>query len=241
LIADLETERHRIAELEVESSLDCFLQQCMIIMGSNVASVQSTIAGLKHPPGLFLPFNDIIKVEVARVYRLQVEAAARNTRKFVEQQQQQQKASQEALAKAASLKPEEVVGKAFEAFLKSKSGKKSSTGDRNVDYMKMLKVDLNPPSLVSKDAPTKNGSSPGAARGSNSSAPAAGKGSKKPKQQGKGKGKGSGSPPQGKGKGKGKGNSSPEVKAKKNDGKKSAKNSSKGSGGSGQKGGGRHK
>jgi hypothetical protein len=64
----------------------------------------------------------LVSHEAVRMYKLQVEAAARDTQKQLDMSARQVKQQEEALEKAAKLKPEEVLGKASSAFIRK--GKK---------------------------------------------------------------------------------------------------------------------
>ncbi len=152
----------------------------------------------------------MVRQEAVRMYKLQVEAAARDTQKQLDMSARQVKQQEEALEKAARLKPEEVLGNAFSAFIRK--GKKPKPSHTEIDYTKMLDITVKQPILENPFF----GESPGAARGSSSTVQqeqrVKGKGKGKGRGKGNGRGgssvpaaKGSGkpSPPKGRGRGKG--------------------------------------
>lgn len=188
-----------------------------------MSSLQKTTNGLDPPAGLFDGFMETLKGEAVKLYKRQVESAARGTCKQEEHARKQTQDQTDALEKAAALDPHQALGMAFTAFLKKKPvDPKTPT----VDYLKMMDLKVNSPTLIDTKSPQpKNGSSPGAALGPNQNknftgTKGSGKGStpskKMPKKKnGKGSSRGaaaSGSAQQpkggqGKGRGKGKGQS----------------------------------
>lgn len=203
-IADLRFEQLKLIELEKSCSLDLFITKCVALAEPFNTSLSATTSNLGVPPSLCGGWIDEVKCEAVKFYKWQVEAAARDSQKLKEQADRQTKQQKDVLDKAAKLTPHEVVGKAVAAVIQ-KPNQRAKNKDK-VDYVGMLKLDVQEPSLLDQ----KNGLSPQAAGGPNkkdnksttkskntpSSVPA--KGTK----VSKGKGKGA----KGSGKGKSKGN-----------------------------------
>jgi hypothetical protein len=202
-VLDLEVEQLRIKELESQGSLESFVARCRSISDQYTSSFDATVTGLKLPPGLFSPLDEQVKAEAARVYRLQVESASRKAWAFTEQQDKQKERSAKILSEAAKLTPTEVLGRAFSSFVKKNKNKNRKNPTDDIDYLAMLAVPVNAPTLVEP----KNGLSPEAARGHSSSPQTSrqnhGKEQGERTAKGKAKGKGNGQPQPGKGKGKG--------------------------------------
>lgn len=219
-LIDIKFEEERVKELTLSCSLDSFLDRCAVVAGPWLDTMSKTTSGISAPPGLFLDLMEPVQLEAAKIYRLQVAAAARHLKGETDAADQKSKVQNEALQEAAKLKPDEVLARAFAAYVR-KGGSPTKSGSPSVDFVKMLDVQIKPPVLADVDQKQKNGGSPGAARGSkqmpkhqqtkgSSSAPAAGRG----KGKGKGSPSGRGAGAKGSGKGPGGGKDSSKGKGK---------------------------
>lgn len=221
-LIDLEVEKSRIASLEAESSCETFVATCMALYDTTWAAVTKTVGNLKPPPGLFEPVEVMVRTEAANVYRHQVHLASMKLKEFEDQIAKQKELTEKAHEEAMKLKPPEVLAKAFEQFVSSKSHKHKPN---TIDFMKMVDFVPAAPSWVEK---TKNGLTPQAAGGQNQA--------KNQAVEQKGKGNGNGKKPKNKSKSAPKGGQQPKGKGKgKAEGK--AKGNGKGSGTSGKSGG----
>jgi hypothetical protein len=199
-VVDLKFEEERISELEESCSLPAFLIRCEALSGPFTSCLARTTANLAPPPGLFDNFALLVKQEAVKMYKLQVEAAARAVCKDEKTASRQTENQRKALEEAAALKPEEVLGRAFASFVK-KGNKTRDPKKPTVDYSKMLNLTIASPTLAEPSAQPRNaaaeppfGKTPGEARGQNSA-----------KGNGKGRGKSGGKSTKGSGKGKGHG------------------------------------
>lgn len=214
---DLKLEDERMKELTISCSLDAFVERCWLLAGPFAEFHDKTTAALNAPPGLFSNILDPVMVEATKIYKLQVESAVKHLKEETESVAKQKKTQADALTAAALLPADQVLARAFAATL-NKGGKTIDPNNPRIDYLKMINVAMNVPTLVTSSTSSQlpnNEVSPGAARGSSSHV-AKSPASAAPRSKHHGQGaKGSGSPQKGgkssgKGKGKGKGQSSPQ-------------------------------
>jgi hypothetical protein len=85
-----------------------------------------------------------------QMYKLQVESAARASAKAEAQVAKQRKQEADALTEAGKLAPDQVLSRAFSAFLKSGKQPRNSTtySSPQIDFSKMVDFKINPPSLA---------------------------------------------------------------------------------------------
>lgn len=167
-MVDLQYERERVAKLTAGCGSDVYMLRCETLAAPLTGCLKRTTDGLAPSAGLFCGFVESLRCEAVKLYKLQVEAAACGTCKQEELARKQTKVQADALEKAATLDPYEALGMAFTAFLK----KNKSVDPKllKVDYMKMIDVNLNSPTLVEpprSSSQPKQVPSPGAARGHN--------------------------------------------------------------------------
>lgn len=201
-------------ELEQSCSVSLFITKCVALAEPFNKSLSDTTSGLGVPPGLCDGWIEQVKCEAVRFYKWQVEAAARDSHKLMEQSERQTKKQKAVLDKAAKVTPHEVLGKAVASVIQ-KPNQRAKNKDK-VDYVSMLKLDVQEPSLLNQ----KNGLSPQATGGPNIKKDVKKEKSKKKQPakaakvwtetKGKGKGKGPKGSEKGKGKSSGKGKSKDE-------------------------------
>lgn len=204
LIVDIKLEQERVSELEKSGSLTMYLQKCEILAAPFRIHLERTATGLGSAPAMLVAgLDEAVKQEAVKLFRWQLESAARDSRKQEATSERQSQEQKDELARAAKLSPVEVVGRAFAEFAKNgqKKTPKSSSSKPTVDYMKMLKFDVDAPTLVE----TKNGLTPQAAGGQNSKKHSGQRQQTKNDGKAKGKGKSNGAATKGSGKGSGKG------------------------------------
>ncbi len=142
-VIDLKFEELRVAELEASCSLTAFLARCDALSGPFTSCLTKTTANLASPPGLFDNFARLVQHEAVKLYKLQVESAARAVCKDEKAAERQTELQRKALEEAAALKPEEVLGRAVASFVR-KGGSKTSYRP-TVDFSGMLNLTVKEP------------------------------------------------------------------------------------------------
>lgn len=138
---DLRHEKLRVQELEQRCSLDEFLIHCESLAAPFESQLVRTTTGLGPRPGLFGKFSELTCTEAIKLYKYQVETAARDACKQARLAEKQTKQQQRAIEEASKLKPEEDLGIAVTAFVKKGS-------QSTIDYSKMLDLKIASPVLA---------------------------------------------------------------------------------------------
>lgn len=177
---DIDVFTHRKEQLSKDTSLQHFIQEVRATLTAKAHGIDKFTSAVSAPPGLLESADEEAGLAAAvRHYRNTVKSMATERAKRDEAQKKEEDRKKKELQRASELTPDQVVEERFRAIATN----------------------------IMKES--KNGTSPGAARGQNQGN---GKGkSKTTKQQPKGKGKG-----KDKGKSKGKGKAAPQGKGKGN-------------------------